>query len=63
MGDDSFGVDPLHTTAQRKRAPFLPVFGAGAITFIFGLFTGVNVDHLGFVGLAGTVICCAGELC
>lgn len=46
-GDYALSVDPFKRAAPRKRAPFLPVFGAGALTFLASMFGGVYVYERG----------------
>ncbi len=41
--NNSLGIQPLNRPAKTKQAPFLPVFGLGALTFLVCMFGGVNI--------------------
>ena len=45
--DNAVSIYPFQATTPRKRAPFLPVFGLGALTFIVSMFLGIYIDNWG----------------
>lgn len=68
--DHSLGVNPSYALTPHVGGPFLPVFGLGALTFIFGMFAGGYVYDRGSLAvgwnryllriLAGLIIGLAG---
>jgi hypothetical protein len=46
-GNDALGADPFQASTPSKRAPFFPVFGLGAVTFLISMFAGYYVDDWG----------------